>query len=108
MFLTTTPIRRDGRQPIIIHAVRPYPLCGGKAGRHAAIVKRDSENAARADGSAARHRHSGVFRHLAANTQRSEFIATTVAQAYQEDRKILVLTERTDHLESTFLQLSVW
>lgn len=41
-----------------------------------------------------------VFRHLAINKQCSEFIATTIAQAYQEGRKVLVLTERTEHLDS--------
>jgi superfamily II DNA or RNA helicase len=41
-----------------------------------------------------------VFRHLATNKQRAEFIATTIVQAYQEGRKILVLTERTEHLDS--------
>jgi superfamily II DNA or RNA helicase len=41
-----------------------------------------------------------VFRHLATNKQRAEFIATTIAQDYQEGRKVLVLTERTEHLDS--------
>ncbi|KXS30986.1 MAG: DEAD/DEAH box helicase [Candidatus Gallionella acididurans] len=40
-----------------------------------------------------------VFRHLATDKQRAEFISTTIAQAYQEGRKVLVLTERTDHLD---------
>jgi superfamily II DNA or RNA helicase len=40
-----------------------------------------------------------VFRHLATNIERAELIASTAIEAYNEGRKVLVLTERTDHLE---------
>lgn len=98
--LTATPIRRDGRQPII------FMQCG-----HTRYVAAKPEGMPQSLNVIPKMRPvpialpqdaaiQDVFRHLATNAQRSEFIATTIAQAYQEGRKILVLTERTDHLES--------
>ena len=40
-----------------------------------------------------------VFRYLVSDTQRTEFISATIIQAYREGRRVLVLTERTDHLD---------
>jgi hypothetical protein len=40
-----------------------------------------------------------VFRHLATDEQRAELIAATITQAYKDGRKVLVLTERTEHLD---------
>ncbi|MBI4936780.1 MAG: DEAD/DEAH box helicase family protein [Nitrosomonadales bacterium] len=101
--LTATPIRRDGRQPII------FMQCGST--RYVAakpegmpqllhVIPKMLPAPIDLPQDAA---IQNVFWHLAANAQRSEFIATTIAQAYQEGRKILVLTERTDHLGS-FIQ----
>lgn len=47
-----------------------------------------------------------VFRHLTTNTQRTKFIATTISQAYQEGRTVLVLAERADHLDSVSQNLA--
>jgi superfamily II DNA or RNA helicase len=101
--LTATPIRRDGRQPIIFMQCGPTRYVAARPEgmpQSLSVVPKMlpapivlPQDAAIQD----------VFRHLAANAQRSEFIATAIAQAYQEGRKILVLTERTDHLES-FIQ----
>ncbi len=41
-----------------------------------------------------------VFRHLANDTSRTDAIAMEVKHAYERDRKVLVLTERTEHLEA--------
>ena len=97
--LTATPIRRDGRQPII------FMQCGHI--RHTAAKSESMPQLLRVvpkmlpapinlpqDAAI-----QDVFRHLATNNQRAEFIATTIVQAYQEGRKVLVLTERTDHLD---------
>ena len=41
-----------------------------------------------------------VFRHLANDRGRTEAIAAAVREAVDEGRKVLVLTERTDHLDA--------
>lgn len=98
--LTATPFRRDGRQPIIFMQCGPIRYTAAKPEGMPQLLKvipkmlpapiNLPQDAAIQD----------VFRHLATNKQRAEFIATTIAQAYQEGRKVLVLTERTDHLDS--------
>jgi superfamily II DNA or RNA helicase len=98
--LTATPIRRDGQQPIIFMQCGPI--------RHTATAPasapRDLEVLPRS-------RHSrielpqdagiqDVFRHLTNDQARTEAIATEVREAFTQGRKVLVLTERTEHLDA--------
>jgi superfamily II DNA or RNA helicase len=46
-----------------------------------------------------------VFRHLANDLARTDAIATEVAAAYEQGRKVLVLTERTEHLDAILVAL---
>jgi DNA polymerase IIIc chi subunit len=41
-----------------------------------------------------------VFAHLAQDVPRTYMIAAAIREQYEQGRKVLVLTERTDHLES--------
>ena len=41
-----------------------------------------------------------MFRHLANDPARTEAIAAEAAAAFEQGRKVLVLTERTEHLEA--------
>jgi superfamily II DNA or RNA helicase len=41
-----------------------------------------------------------VFRHLAEDAERTEAIAGEISKAFCQGRKVLVLTERTDHIEA--------
>jgi superfamily II DNA or RNA helicase len=41
-----------------------------------------------------------VFRHIANDGARTEAIATEIVNAFEQGRKVLLLTERTDHLEA--------
>jgi len=43
-----------------------------------------------------------VFRSLAVNQERTAMIATEILRAFAEGRKVLVLTERTEHLDAIF------
>lgn len=95
--LTATPIRRDGHQPIIFMQCGPI--------RH---------SAARPESAPAQLEVwpkvlpapeippdspiQDVFRILANDATRNQRIAGDVLAAYREGRKVLVLTERTDHL----------
>lgn len=97
--LTATPFRRDGRQPIIFMQCGPIRHTVAKSEGMPQLLKvipkmlpaliNLPQNAAVQD----------VFRHLATDEQRAELIAATITQAYQDGRKVLVLTERTEHLD---------
>jgi superfamily II DNA or RNA helicase len=97
--LTATPIRRDGQEPIIFMQCGPLRYTATKppnAPHDLAVVPR--ELAAPID----LPQDAGiqqVFRHLANDQDRTEAIAAAVRESVYQGRKILVLTERTDHLE---------
>lgn len=96
--LTATPIRRDGQQPII------FMQCGPT--RHTATKPTGAPH----DLAVTPHTlHSridlpqeagiqDVFRHLVIDQSRTNAIAAEVVGAYGQGRKVLVLTERTEHL----------
>lgn len=98
--LTATPIRRDGQQPII------FMQCGPT--RHTAAraegAPKDMEVVPRISAKpivvAAEAGIQDVFRELATDAQRTAAIAEEVVGAYTRARKILVLTERTEHLDA--------
>ncbi len=95
--LTATPVRRDGQQPIIFmqcgpirhSAARPENLPTQQAVwpriLFAPEIPLDSPI-------------QEVFRILANDVARNRRIAEDVSTAYREGRKVLVLSERTDHL----------
>ncbi len=95
--LTATPIRRDGRQPIVFMQCGPI--------RHSA-ARPDTAPAQLevwpkvlpTPGIPPDSPIQEVFRILANDTERNQRIAKDVLAAYREGRKVLVLTERTDHL----------
>ena len=104
--LTATPIRRDGQQPIIFMQCGPI--------RH---------TAARPDGAphdlevVPRSRFAkfdlppdagiqDVFHHLATDHERTRAVAAEVGDAFSQGRKVLVLTERTEHLDAIRSALS--
>ncbi len=98
--LTATPIRRDGQQPII------FMQCGPT--RHTAAKPTGAPHDLEVT---PRTLHSridlpqeagiqDVFRHLVIDQARTDAIAAEVVNAYSQGRKVLVLTERTEHLDA--------
>ncbi|WP_418147264.1 DEAD/DEAH box helicase family protein [Variovorax paradoxus] len=98
--LTATPFRRDGQQPIIFMQCGPI--------RHTAATPAGAPHDLEV---VPRSRHAridlpqdagiqNVFRHLANDQARTEAIAAEVRDAFAQGRKILVLTERTEHLNA--------
>ncbi len=95
--LTATPIRRDGHQPIIFMQSGPIRHSASRPETapaqlevwpkvlFAPEIPPDSPI-------------QDVFRILANDATRNRRIAGDVLAAYREGRKVLVLTERTDHL----------
>ncbi len=98
--LTATPIRRDGKQPIIFMQCGPIRCRAAK-----------QENAPHDLTVEPHYWHApvdfpteagiqDVFRHLASDRERTMAIVAQVRLAYAEGRKVLVLTERIEHLEA--------
>jgi superfamily II DNA or RNA helicase len=96
--LTATPIRRDGQHPIIFMQCGPIRHTASRA----ETAPHDLEVIPRMwPGKIDLPAEAGiqdVFRHVAADMQRTVAIADEVADAFSRGRKVLVLTERTDHI----------
>lgn len=98
--LTATPIRRDGLQPIIFMQCGPIRYTAEKpvnAPHNLEVVPCSWSPHIELPAEAG---IQDVFRHLANDTARTEAIAAQVRDAYEEGRKVLVLTERTEHLDA--------
>jgi superfamily II DNA or RNA helicase len=98
--LTATPIRRDGQQPIIFMQCGPirYTAAQPTGAPHDLEVvpcPRHGRLNLPADAGI-----QDVFRHLANDRDRTVAIAAEVRDAVTRGRKVLVLTERTEHLEA--------
>ncbi len=96
--LTATPIRRDGQQPIIFMQCGPIRYTAAKP----ASAPHDLEVVPQLlhkridlpqDGGI-----QDVFRHIANDTERTAAIAAQIVSSFAQGRKVLVLTERTEHL----------
>jgi len=95
--LTATPVRRDGHQPIIFMQCGPIRHSAARpetAPAQLEVWPRYLPAPAIPPGSSIQD----VFRMLASDAARNRRIAADVLAAYREGRKVLVLTERTDHL----------
>ncbi|MDE2616846.1 MAG: DEAD/DEAH box helicase family protein [Burkholderiales bacterium] len=103
--LTATPIRRDGQQAIIFMQCGPIRHTAAKpagAPHDLEVVPRTRFD--RID-LAADAGIQDVFHHLVKDPARTEAIAAEVKAAAQEGRKVLVLTERTEHLDAILASL---
>ena len=98
--LTATPIRRDGQQPIIFMQCGPIRHTAARpAGAPHDLEVVPRSRFARID-LAATAGIQDVFRHLANDLARTQAIAAEAAAAFEQGRKVLVLTERSEHLEA--------
>ncbi|MBB2486640.1 DEAD/DEAH box helicase family protein [Mitsuaria sp. WAJ17] len=100
MGLTATPIRRDGQQPIIFMQCGPIRYTAAKpasAPHDLEVVPRSRFTQIDLPTDAG---IQDVFRHLASDLPRTEAIAAEAKAAYEQGRKVLVLTERTEHLDA--------
>jgi superfamily II DNA or RNA helicase len=98
--LTATPIRRDGQQPIIFMQCGPIRHTAARpvgAPHDLEVVPRSrfAEIDLPPDAGI-----QDVFRHIATDDERTRDIAAEVKNAFAQGRKVLVLTERTEHLDA--------
>ena len=98
--LTATPIRRDGLQPIIFMQCGPIRHTAAKpatAPHDLEVVPRTLFSRIELPTDAG---IQDIFRQLANDPERTETIAAEVRNAIALGHKVLVLTERTDHLDA--------
>ena len=98
--LTATPFRRDGQQPIIFMQCGPIRHTAARsvtAPRDLEVVPRSLYSRIDLPSDAGIQE---VFRNLANDQTRTQVIAAEVQTAYNQGRKVLVLTERTEHLDA--------
>lgn len=98
--LTATPIRRDGLQPIIFMQCGPLRHMAARPDNAPVDLEvMPRFRTAQVDlpeGAGIQN----VFRHLASDPSRTQAIADEALSYFEQGRKVLVLTERTDHLEA--------
>jgi superfamily II DNA or RNA helicase len=98
--LTATPIRRDGQQPIIFMQCGPIRHTAApptSAPHDLEVIPRTlSKPTSLPDKVGIQE----IFRTLAEDQERTTAIADETRRTVEDGRKVLVLTERTDHLES--------
>jgi len=96
--LTATPIRRNGHHPIIFMQCGPIRHSAARPDTAPAQLEVWPQSLP-APEIPPESAIQDVFRILANNATRNRRIAQDVLAAYQEGRKVLVLTERTEQLE---------
>ncbi|MGE5471196.1 MAG: TOTE conflict system archaeo-eukaryotic primase domain-containing protein [Bacteroidota bacterium] len=98
--LTATPIRRDGLQAIIFMQCGPIRHVAEKpAGAPQKLEVRAMSVFNRLD-LAPDTGIQEIFKQISSNYVRTQMIADAALAAFREGRKILVLTERTEHLDA--------
>jgi superfamily II DNA or RNA helicase len=98
--LTATPIRRDGQQPMIFMqcgSIRHKAAQPTEAPHDLAVTPYLIESPIELPQEAG---IQDVFRHLAQDPTRTKAIAQAIIDAFRRCRKVLVLTERTDHIDA--------
>ncbi|MGH8737048.1 MAG: TOTE conflict system archaeo-eukaryotic primase domain-containing protein [Burkholderiales bacterium] len=97
--LTATPARRDGQYPIIFMQCGPIRHASARPEGAPAVLSVVPRILATPLDFPVEASIQDIFRHLSSDRQRTETIAADICQSCSEGRKVLVLTERTDHLE---------
>lgn len=103
--LTATPVRRDGQHPIIFMQCGPIRHSATRkqvAPHSLAVIPRYVDTRMKPGSDVGIQE---VFRVLATDSVRTDRISADVVTAYRAGRRIIVLTERTYHLEALQVQI---
>jgi superfamily II DNA or RNA helicase len=98
--LTATPIRRDGQQPIIFMQCGPIRYAAVKPLNAPHDLEVSPHSLSKRIDVSQEAGIQDVFRHIADDQERTRAIAAETAIAFDQGRKVLVLTERTEHLNA--------
>ena len=103
--LTATPIRRDGLQPTIFMQCGPIRYTAAKpaSAPHDLVV--EPRLLGKWIDLPTETGIQDVFRHLATDQARTAAVAAEAGDAYRQGRNVLVLTERTEHLDAILAAL---
>lgn len=104
--LTATPVRRDGRQPILFMQCGPIRHTATRsagAPQMLEIVPRYLPVRVSFSGDTAIQE---IFRQLVGDEARTILIADEIARAFDQGGKVLALTERIDHLDALHAALA--
>jgi superfamily II DNA or RNA helicase len=104
--LTATPYRRDGQQPIIFMQCGPVRHEAKRSSKSTRVLSVLPRMLTTALVDAPDTGIQGIFRRLVADAQRNQAIVADVRATYHAGRSIVVLTERTDHLDMLQASLS--
>ena len=96
--LTATPIRRDGQQPIIFMQCGPIRHTAAKAASAPHELDVLPQMLRKPIPLTPDAPIQNVFRHIANDGERTSAIVVAIEHAFIQGRKVLVLTERNDHL----------
>ena len=103
--LTATPVRRDGQQPIIFMQCGPIRHTASRPESAPADLAVTPQWLSRPIVMPEGTGIQDVFLQVCSDTERTAKIVAEVGDAFDQGRKILVLTERTDHLNAIEEQL---
>ena len=104
--LTATPFRRDGQQPIIFMQCGPIRYTAAKPAGTPHDLKVVPHSLYKRIDLPVETGIQSVFRHLANDLERTAAIAAEIESAFNLGRKVLVLTERTEHLDAILAALN--
>ena len=97
--LTATPVRRDGKQPVIFMGIGPVRYTASKPTGSPQDLAVQSRLITTPIDLPAESGIQDVFRYLVNDINRTKLIASQIIDSFSQGRKVLVLTERTDHLD---------
>ena len=97
--LTATPARRDGHEPIVFMQCGPIRHTAGQPNGAPQILDVVPCFVDQPIDVSSDARIQDLFRHLADDPSRTRVLREQVVRAFREGRKVLVLTERTEHLD---------
>ena len=98
--LTATPIRRDGQQPIVFMQCGPTRYTASQPSSAPHDLEVVAHTLTTPIDLPSEAGIQDVFRHLTHDPARTTAVAQAVQDAFSQGRKVLVLTERTEHLDA--------
>lgn len=104
--LTATPIRRDGRQPILFMQCGPIRHTAARLASAPQILELVPRYLPVQIPFPADTAIQEIFRQLAGDETRTATIANEIARTFEQGGKVLALTERTDHLDALHAALA--
>ncbi|MHA6848762.1 TOTE conflict system archaeo-eukaryotic primase domain-containing protein [Ralstonia syzygii] len=104
--LTATPVRRDSQQPVMFMLCGPIRHVARSAANAPQVLEVFPQELAVSLDMPIDAPIQEVFACLANDAQRTQRIAEDIAGQFRQGRNVLVLTERTDHLEHLQCALS--